>query len=557
MSCENCDYTDIVVPVDYSKSSFMWGNRIQYHNWKLIGMQLTHPFLHGDNNSTMGVSIDDSGRLKGVASGCKIIEDINQNNHIIGRGSWYFRAKVDGSGFIGSGDATYGIVGHCQSPGLTNDARYNIKPGAFDIEGTDAGTLNPAESIQSYELYPYYRGWGTYQGPEFCSTNSSRDWHLAAFYEIVPTYTGEKEVRALYYQDDEDCGGEKKCICDARNSQLPGRFTSWITTSDCTDRIYRTCETELYPINGVNVRYDMEHASSFCLDPSQSIFTGNDILGISYSLEEYFRGVEAFAPLNILGIGDGPIIKLTSLPSCNHFNKVFSQRRPYSSLNAGKQDLCYNSGSSVYDPDHPDCYYKQRCERAVIRISPYCFSAIQYGTSTSTRVKYFDPIERHYDRWDSTGDGIKIFDEIYNLPNMKVRVLAHKKSEIMKYIRELPGYEKETWMEKRYVTGGDYTSVLNNLNPEFITNGGTPGKILVVNDEPVPEFISDYRGCECTTDKDGSGPPFPIRPYYNTYTYCANDFSCEKRCRTVVYGNDSVVELNEEYIDDPNYIGEP
>jgi hypothetical protein len=510
MACENCDYTDIIIPMDYTLSAFRYANRKQYNQWKMIGIQATHTFLHNGVNG-IGIKVDDSGRLVGIASGCKVIEEVNQNNHIIGRGAWYLRAKSDGGATKdgGTNSAGYGIMGHCQSPGIEGpqgDASFNVKQTAWSIEGYGYSTsellnMGLTKEALSQNGGAFFRGWGSKQGTEFCSAAGASDWHMAVFFEYTKSYDGQKDQYMQYYAD-EDCAkkcefaSDKKkctCICRANNSQLPGRFTAWICVDDLSERVYRTCEALNYRLGGVEGRYDMLHSSKLCLDATNSIFSSNDILGTSS--KDIAKDL-AYAPMRVLGIGDGVMVKLTSLPTCNHFDKVIVEKGSYneSKIKDGEEQIV----NTQYEN-------KFRCERGVIRLAPQCFAAVSAGPVRAIKSIHFDTIEKHYDRWDrSDKSNLKIFDEVFTLQNgIKVRVLAHHKDEIMKYYGDgvfRADYTKDKWLTKKYLTGGHYAD-------------GPTGQ----------------KGCECNNSSDGTNSAYPIRPY-NNFTYCANNFTCEKTC---------------------------
>ena len=162
-------------------------------------MQASHDFVHGK------ITQDASGHLKGIASGCKPVEEINQNNQLIGRGAWYLRAKSDDA--TGK-SATYGIMGHCQSPGVYSDVQMHIKPTAWEIEDPN--------------FMPFYRDWGLYQGQLFCQCPYNPDWHVAVFVEETVTidpFTREplnepyKQTYMIYTPDekcDEKCKGDQE-----------------------------------------------------------------------------------------------------------------------------------------------------------------------------------------------------------------------------------------------------------------------------------------------------------------------------------------------------------
>lgn len=511
MSCENCNYTDIIMPIDYTRSAFEYINRKQFDKWKMIGLQASHNFVFGK------VGLNNSGVLTGISSGCKPIEEINQNNQLIGRGAWYFRAKVDnGSGTVdvpnpefkkkggepgqelrdeedniipefnqsGVSSAAYGIMGHSQSPGIVygglGDVRNNVKPSARQIE-------DPVN-------IPFYRGWGLYQGDEFCACAAGYNdvWHLAAFLEqkeldFDGNWTGGY-TSVMQYDLDRECNQpslDEKENCLAENSRRPGRFTSWDHLGGGARRKWNTCEALL------TVDVGAIGDNSKCLNVNASVFTSNDIIGGS--------GTGAnFAPLLPFAIRQGVIIKLTSLPTCNYFEKV----TPI------KTNEVYNPETESYE----DVYTNLRCERAVIRFAGSCDNQVQILSPCATfaqgiqKIFHFPVQEYNYDRWDrDTSNGLggqgcfKIFDEIYYIPEIesRIRVLAHKKEILENYYRQKPGFEQSTWMTKRYLTGGNTDS-----------------------------SIYGNRGMMCQSNT-GEGTAYPIRPY-NTFNYCPNTFTCDK-----------------------------
>lgn len=534
MSCENCNYTDIIMPIDYTQSAFEYVNRKQFHKWRMIGLQASHDFVFGK------ISTDSSGILRGIASGCKPIEEINQHNHIIGRGVWYFRAKVDnGSGTInvpnpefkekggepgaelkdsegnvipefnqsGVSSAVYGIMGHAQSPGLVSNREYiggvgpadvqnNIQPSARQMEEPNLGT-------------PFYRGWGLYQGNEFCACAGGFNdiWHMAIFIEqkeldLNGRWTGNY-TSVMQYDPDEDCSRfktlDEKENCLARNSRRPGRFTSWDHLGGGNRRKWNTCEALCYTdmqTTGDNVK---------CLDINSAVFNTNDIIGGSGNGPNY-------APLLPYAIRQGILVKLTSLPTCNHFEKV----TPI------KTNEIYNPETDSYD----SIYTNFRCERAAIRIAGFCNSNVAWWPSCSisaqgiSKLFHFATQEYHYDRWDRDHSGgaysencFKIFDEQYYVPELEcgIRVLAHKKEILENYYKEKTGFEKSTWMIKKYLTGGNENS-----------------------------SIYGNRGAECTSDS-GENKPYPIRPY-TSFNYCPNTFSCEK---DHFFDGDKIIKIEE------------
>ena len=208
----------------------------------------------------------------------------------------------------------------------------------------------------------------------------------------------------------------------------------------------------------------------------------------------------------------GVLIKLTSLPSCAHHDKLIKRTRTKFANNTvgrEKTDICLNKEYPDYDPTQPFCTETLRCERGVIRIMPVCGASIGYmspNQDSYTISKQWPTIEKHYDRWDKVLNGnYKVFDELFDLPDarMRVRVMSHNLTELKKIFDEARTNETnwltEDCMTVQYSTGGNESGV-----------------------------VGDPRGCSCTP-KDQEENYFPIRPFYQ-FKYCANDFSCEKEC---------------------------
>ena len=461
----SCDYTDIIMPIDYTPEAFEFANRKLFHKWKMIGMQVSHPFVGG-------IQLGTSGEIaRGVATGCRVIEEVNQNNHIVGRGTWYFRAKSDAPEID---SAAYGIIGHCKSPGIESNQYAEQGTVSYGMIDAQAGYGNvDAFTLEAPEFSPMYRSWGLALGREFCECNESTYWHMGVFFR--DNVTGQT---FFLYDPDEDCGrkDEDPEICNARNSRRTGRFNAKIEKQ----ANYRTCEAMM-----LAVRYGLEGSG-----PCKVIREG---------LNSDITGTENESAFSQIVVRTGVSIKLTSLPSCNHFNKIFQH------------------GSGELSPTN--FVYNYKCERAAIRIAPSCSIGIGSGpygniNYSTTKVKNFEVIEKHYDRWDVAEDNLynavtryKIFDEVFELPEIEatVRVLAHHKSVLQEYSKSIiggwniPGFTIEECMDKKYVTGGKSTDALGAM-----------------------------RGCTCT-HKGQDENHYPIRPY-NEFNYCPNNFTCEKTC---------------------------
>jgi len=510
--CENCDYVDTIIPIDYTLSAFEYPNRKLYHKWKMIGMQASHDFVFGK------ITQDASGHLMGIASGCKPIEEINQNNQLIGRGAWYLRAKSDDPE---GKSATYGIMGHCQSPGVYSDVQMHIKPTAWELEDQNST--------------PFYRDWGLYQGQLFCQCPYNPDWHVAVFVEetiTIDPFTKKKlnepyKQTYMIYTPDVDCGkkckGDQECmeICLSQNSRLPGRFFSWLYLGGGKRMTIRTCEA----VTPVGIQPAAENA--VCLHANEAVFTSNDIIGTveHVAVDEkdgQTKNYSGYAPLLPYHVEQGVLVKLTSLPACNHFDKLFKfndlpDPPDPSNINTDANGIPMpdgHGGSSVTGSSITGGTGNNRirCERAALRFAGYCWSNLGWGTcgkygGTSRRF-HFKAYEEHFDRWDRADDGCyKILDETYDLPEVKfkIRILSHKKSILEKYLEggaeklQNTEFGQNNWMTKKYLTGGK------------IADGPT-GK----------------KGCSCK-GSTGEDSAYPIRPY-NDFNYCPNEFTCEKTC---------------------------
>lgn len=482
----SCDYNDIIVPIDYIPEAFEYANRNLFHRWKMIGMQVSHNTVGGTtpvntiitaNSNDDNVSKDgnykllslppDSERI-GALSGCLPIEEINQNNHIIGRGAYYFRHKSTAP----SGDsAMYGIQGHCNSPG--------IDFGRGDTLGLRSanGYFNPS-MIEDVTATPMYRGWGRRLGTEFCTCANSTHWHLAVFLQNQNT----GRVTMGYNPDDEKYEGTDY-IC--HNSRFNGRFNACFGDMGHPAGGYRSCEALQFA--GVM----NENEDGPCKIDFESFKS-------EFDSDRYVIN-QAITQL-------GVVVKLTSLPACNPLGYKFFHEDYNGMYNSSKND-----GSVDLS------YFAYPCERAVIRISNFCTAGVGFGPQSNvgtTAEKFFhsNTIEKHYDRWDPAEEGgreqenrYKIFDEVFSLPNFpyNIRVLSHHSRELYRYFRCvnfndcIPGYENP--MQVKYLTGGPST--------------GVPG---------------GPRGCSCSHSGQDI-EKYPIRPY-NNFNYCPNNFTCEKSC---------------------------
>ena len=463
----SCDYTDIIMPIDYTPEAFEFVNRKQYDKWKMIGMQVSH-MTEGDFGE-QGVA-----RVftRGMASGCKPIEEINQNNHIIGRGSYYFRAKSDASGIP---SATYGIMGHCNTPGLEKTGA-----GVAPFYTDRAEYLpNPTDGDLENEMYsPMGRSWGRSMGQNLCFCARSKYWTLGAF--VKNNKTGNVFFR---YSVDNNCdNAEDKRVCAALNTRLPGRFNAW---NEDYMNPYRTCE-----------------ATMRCSIMNEG--NGAGTCNISQSTLDSLAG-----SISNIFTETGVDIKLTSLPACNHFDKTYE--RP---------EGIFNYNGTLYS----NVNYK--CERAVLRIRGFCSVGVAFGprgnfntliidplTGLPTKKRTFHTYEYHYDRWDPSEEGgaltpdiaYKIFDEVFEIPelDLTVRILAH-------HLRVLNDYDY------LFRSGGDPRE---HMTPIYVTGGISTQRMTDSNIE---------KGCRCSHQGQNENH-YPIRPY-NEFVYCPNNFTCEKSC---------------------------
>lgn len=507
------DYTDLIMPIDYTLDAFQFVNKKRYDKWKMIGMQFSHPYFKGINATNVngsGVSIY-SGPLQGFVSGCKPIEEINQNNHIVGRGGWYLRARRDGD----NNSATYGIIGHCHQP----DARSEIAGQYTDIfKGPIEGNFDLSNDNfpvrQSLTYSPIERNWGVIQSPAMCGAavadqfgGGDLRWGMIAFYELEDGLSGEKRYFIQYMSPNSRTTDP---INKAYESQGEGSFDAWIYLGGGNTRVYRTCEALLFnpPLAAPNQASgpitNWKYPTDMCINYKNPVFSS---------------GASTIDPnaivLPLQGWMQGAIIKLTSLPTCNHFEKYSTHRIPCTGpgswrdnpVSREKRDICCNQDSIDYNPDDPVCFKTIRCERAVIRIMPVC----QAYVAGKWQGKWWPTIEKHFDRWDAViGDATnyKIFDELFEIPEakMRIRVLAHSVTEIEKHTEELlknssHPYDRydEQCMTVTYLTGGN------------------------LGDAP-----TGPKGCSCVNPVQNEDH-YPIRPY-NQFVYCANNFTCEKTC---------------------------
>ena len=537
------EYLDMIMPIDYTPEAFQYVNRRSYDKWRMIGMQFSHTFVGGVTAIGEDNYMFNAGQLKGFVSGCKVIEEINQNNQIVGRGGWYFRAKRAESEIGVSKNypekyfdttsldetnpsAVYGIMGHCAQIDAEREVTGTANPGIEEIEG-----ITPNSTWANLVYSPMRKNWGVPQGYEMCAcAGQNSEWAMMAFIEVLDTVSGKKKYFMQGTAGDPNAK-ENTEIIKAEISRGPGFFSSWYYLGGGNTRIYRACEAHLWIQNGIGMGVDTQprYAQDLCLDYSDSAFNSNIYADVANQYicnivdgEAVTPGPGDNVPLTFYDDWRGPIkisqmyagvlIKLTSLPSCAHHDKLIKRTRTKFANNPvgrEKTDICLNKEYPDYDPTQPFCTETLRCERAVIRIMPVCGASIGYKSpfgSDYTISNQWPTIEKHFDRWDKALNGnYKVFDELFDIPEarMRVRVISHNYNELGKIyanaVDPVTFQLTEASMNVQYLTGGDESGVV-----------GGP------------------RGCSCTA-KDQEENYFPIRPY-NQFKYCANDFSCEKEC---------------------------
>ena len=362
-----CDYTDIIMPIDYVPQAFEFANRKLFHKWKMIGMQVSHTTVGGlmtDNPEGWGDSFfgRNSGLYSaGIASGCHVIEEVNQNNQLIGRGSYYFRAKSDASEMSG---AAYGIMGQCNTPGIEHDI-YNMEDGQNSAPGYAI--------INDYDFAsPMRRGWGKSMGNDLCSCGGAGggQWTMGVFVEnlnATPVQPGDN-IYLMYMLDAKCAKGEDPDICAARDSKMPGRFRSWVEKHEFTP--YRTCEAN----------FQMGYMGSLGSDGgSPKCYVARDTNNDNGIVDPKFNQTPWTTQTQFSGLQ----IKLTSLPSCNHFEKNYTIPSRVQATMPG-------------DPLAMPMGY--RCERGVLRIAPVCFTRVEGPLTGGVKVSkthFFEVIEKH------------------------------------------------------------------------------------------------------------------------------------------------------------------
>jgi len=534
----SCDYTDVIIPVDYTISAFKYANRKNYGSWKMIGMQVSHGTVGGIKLDPNNYTTYDNG----IITGCMPIEEINQNNHIVGRGAYYFRAKSDG--MPGTNSATYGIMGHCNTPGVEYATPSDVKPdighpGAWEIEGSDFVTEDFRDVMKPT---PWFRGWGVPQSWDKCSTMNALEWRVGYF--VRNNQTGFSYMVSWANKNCSkvcgDSGPECYNQCKSENAQLPGRFSPWKLVNSVNggkeQYIYRNCEALTYDFDmvGHGVDSQPERNNSACYSAQSPGFTYNDILGVS-----------GYAPLDYAvggGAHLGVIIKLTSLPSCTHFEKLIQidDKRP---SKIKDPNYCIQAGADPFtstrypvnpltnlcdDKLEPVFIRNVRCERAVIRISTVCSYAWRSSNIYKRGMIPYKVREYHYDRWDRSDDGnYKLFDEIYEIPesNLTVRVLAAN-TKIWEYYEPPEGFDRLTDPINKE-TGLPYSAEMGDPSVSFLKKDWFKKKFLTGGG--IKDLPSGAKGCRCENPKDGDEGYYPFRPY-NEFIYCPNNFSCEKTC---------------------------
>lgn len=449
------DYIDVVKVIDYTAGSFLYANRKHYHKWKLIGMAVSHTYVGGVKSTDSWSDLDDglANGIKGVASGCLVLEEINQHNHLISRGADYLRVKIDGDN-----SATYGIMGNCANPDKSIDG--------FPSENQPPFRYTRPETV--FKSAPLLNGWADPLDVNLCTCNTStiKDWEMLVLIEI------------------DDVEGVK-------------RFTQTAILGPSNEKL-RSCEFLSWPAVGPigTGSVDIERAVNICVNYKDPIFN-------------IARG--SLSGSVVLYMDQGVLVKLTSLPSCNqrkpHYVRI--PRGGFGSDNLGKEAICYDETDSQYNPEESFCFSKVYPERAAIRIIPTCVAYGSYGDpDPAIKIKYFDLIEKHFDRWDkAVGGGFKIFDEVFSAPDakMRIRVITHGPKYIEDYVKSL--YKEDG---KTLKNPADY------MKPYFLTGGN------------IDDRAGGAKGCSCS-DLGQNEDYYPIRPY-NEFVYCPNNFTGEKTC---------------------------
>jgi hypothetical protein len=533
-----CDYTDVVKVLDYTPDAFEYANRKSYHKWRLIGMQVDHTFVGGirlsdpySNLQATGVNIngmsevDKSGvfitynqGLEGIVTGCIVLEEINQNNQLINRGASYLRAKVDGDG---NNSATYGILGNCKNPDKKRYGQSSYDTNAVTnfseadqswarFEGLEQLPAIPTNVQDELFSKPMLNAWADPQDYYLCCCPTNEQWEMQVRIEIDDGGVKKYFVQSPVYKQD-----------NFPNSIDLGTFNQYYGDGRGNRYYYRTCEAISYPPGGIGEGTKRQRDSistKLCVDYSDAIYN------VGYSGKP--DGLLFEGSINLQQVTQGVFVKLTSLPSCKHFNQTINIRIPSGAfpdtpVGREKQDRCYDPNEYGYDPDQPMCFEHIRKERAVIRIMPVCmataFTQGRGGGQKAQIIKHFDVLERHYDRWDKAagpGNGFKIFDEVFDFPaqKMRVRVISHGKKYLEQYAKDFP-----------YKIVSDVNNIGTIIpNPDFMVpyflTGGN-----------VTDRAGGAKGCSCSHSAQSVGS-YPIRPY-NQFKYCPNDFSGEKDCK--------------------------
>jgi hypothetical protein len=471
------DYIDVVRILDYTPESFLLKNRKRYDQWKIIGMAVTRRgFGTGDVKNTDEYSdpTDPLARgLVGLASGCLVLEEINQHNHLVSRGADFLRVKIDGSG-----SATYGVMGNCKNPdkGLNATSIGPQYAGGFPPDDGQQPLPNSQDLIlPNYFLKysPWMNGWADSMDSNLCSCAGvdEKSWQMYVLGEI------------------DDVKGTKRFLQTAGSTQK--------STIGVNDQTIRTCDFISYP-SGPEAQAGLlaeSRASDICVDYTNKMFN-------------LARG--GLTGSVILALNHGVIVRLTSYPSCNQ-RKLIKLRIPqggFGSDELNKEEICYNPDDSQYNPEEPFCFTRIYPERAVLRIMPVCMAKGSVSTQEIYKINFFNHIEKHYDRWDKAKEGFfKIFDEVFDFPDakMKIRIITHKPEEFDKYYFSLFKDDRVTFKNP-----ADY------MKPYFLTGGN-------INDR-----AGGAKGCSCTNEAQNESH-YPIRPY-NQFVYCPNNFTGEKTC---------------------------
>lgn len=418
------DYIDVIKVLDYTPEAFLIENKRQYDKWRVIGMAVTNAAGGLGSVSNTDEYSDPSNPLeqglRGLASGCLVLEEINQHNHLLSRGANFLRVKIDGSG-----SATYGVMGNCKNPDKGLSATY-MGPqyaGGFPPDDGSQPLPDSQDSIlPQYALKwsPWTNGWSDAMDSNLCSCAGVDDtgWQLYVLGEIDDIKGIKRFVQKASPKQDSEIGVDDKTL--------------------------RNCDFISFPSGpeGQGGLLAESKASDICVDYTNKMFN-------------LARG--GLTGSVILRLNHGVMVRLTSYPSCNQrkMQRVRIPRDGFGYDNLNKEIICYDQTDSQYNPEEDFCFAKVYPERAVIRIMPVCMAEGFVSNQSIKKLNFFNHIEKHYDRWDKAAEGnFKIFDEVFEFPEakMKIRVVTHKPEEFDKYYESL---NPADYTKPYFLTGGN------------------------------------------------------------------------------------------------------